>query len=123
MRDRRTTAVRGWQVAIALLAFSCGLPPPGPGGDAGPDTRVAASRGAPRAGTGSADSSAATASSPEAPVATTGPDAGEPTPPPPPAAPTILRVHDLTVERLKAGVVYAHKLDAKTGVVATRGEP
>jgi hypothetical protein len=42
---------------------------------------------------------------------------------PPPPAPVILRVHDITAGRIKAGVVYAHVVAAKMGSIATRGAP
>jgi hypothetical protein len=53
-----------------------------------------------------------------APPDAAGPDVAAPVP-----APRILRARDLTVTRLTAGVVYAHRLNAKTGHVAMPGEP
>jgi hypothetical protein len=44
-------------------------------------------------------------------------------PPPAPAVPRVLRVHDVTVDRLKAAVVYSHKLDAKSGTVGGWSDP
>jgi hypothetical protein len=35
--------------------------------------------------------------------------------------PRILRIRDLTVDHLTVGVVYAHKVDARTGVASNRG--
>jgi len=43
-------------------------------------------------------------------------DASAPPPPPPaPVGPRVLRLHDLKVGRLVAGVVHAHQLDAEAG--------
>ena len=42
---------------------------------------------------------------------------------PPDAAPRILRAHNITAERIRAGVVYARKLSAKSGTVTMIGEP
>jgi hypothetical protein len=43
--------------------------------------------------------------------------------PPPPPPPIIVHTHDLTVRRLVAGVVYAHRLDAESGKIVTSGPP
>jgi hypothetical protein len=48
-------------------------------------------------------------------------DASAPTPVPPPLL--ILRARNVTAERITAGVVYAHKLQAKTGAVGQAGDP
>jgi hypothetical protein len=56
------------------------------------------------------------------------PDAAPP--PPPDAAPAapaqplrVLRVHDVMADQVRAGVVYAHKLQAKGGVVSASADP
>jgi hypothetical protein len=51
------------------------------------------------------------------------PDTSPLPPPPPPPPPIIVHTHDLTVHRLIAGVVYAHRLDAESGKIVTSGAP
>jgi hypothetical protein len=46
-------------------------------------------------------------------------DASLPSPP----GPRLLRVHDVEAERIAAGVVYAHKLEAKRGIILGSGPP
>jgi hypothetical protein len=38
-------------------------------------------------------------------------------------APLILRVRDITADRVIAGTIYAHRLDAKTGTAGAKGTP
>jgi hypothetical protein len=52
------------------------------------------------------------------------PDAMAPTATPPPdTAPLIVRAHNVMADRIRAGVVYAHRLDAKSGTVGQTGDP
>ena len=41
---------------------------------------------------------------------------------PPDAAPVIVRAHNIMAERIVAGVVYAHRIEAKSGRIGQAGE-
>ena len=43
--------------------------------------------------------------------------------PPPPVTLRVLRAHDVKADRITAGLVYAHKLEAKTGTVGKLSDP
>jgi hypothetical protein len=118
-------------LAASVAAISCTVSSDGlsvtPNGDAGASGRaapdptgfkgVAGDAGGPDV----ASHADAAPAAPAPPVAV--PDASPPPPPPrdasppppPPVGPRVLRLHDLKVGRLVAGVVHAHQLDAEAG--------
>jgi hypothetical protein len=142
---KRCLVIAAW---AGLISFSCSGSPARPAiGEpdaAGSASRTAAPSNLKAAPSGGSDADWAPPARPDAdPAAPLGPDAAVPpaisadastvlaTPDlqapaevsPATTMPRILRVHDLTVDTLTARVVYAHRVDAKSGTAGQRGVP
>jgi len=128
IQQRRCESTKRCPVTIgaALLLASCAASPDGfsvgeeePGGGA--------SRAPSTAGAGDPGGSAPTSSfTLDAGASMAGTNAAAAPAPIPPITPTttirVLRIRDITAGKLIAGIVYAHRLDAKSGVVRKSGD-